>query len=304
MTRGPDPSPLPAHLIGRRFRVSDAVADGMTPGRTRAADIDARIHGVRGPRGSADQLLGRCRLLALRYPSPAFVSGPTAALLLGAPLPWRLERAESIEITVPSGGRAPHAHGVQGRSRSVLPGDVRVHRGLRVSSPARLWCELSRVLDLPDLVAVGDHLIHHRSPFTDSLTLTVRAGAGDRIGRRAVMAEALPLLDPRAESRPESRLRVVLTKAGLPTPRINHVLVATDGGGGMRTDFAYPELKLAIEYQGDYHRTSAQWRSDMTRRMRLEAMGWYVLEINADDLRDPVELCALVFSILARRSRA
>lgn len=301
MTRGPTPSPLPHQLIGRSFRVSDALNDGLTEARTRAADLDRRVHGVRGPRGSADNLLGRCRLLSLRFPSPAFISGPTAAVLLGAPLPWHLERAESVEITVPSGRRAPHADGVRGRSRAILPGDVTAFRGLRLSSPARLWCELSRVLDLPDLVAVGDHLIHHRSPLTTPATLAARARAGDRIGRGPVMTEALSLLDPRAESRPESRLRVTLARAGLPAPRINHVLVATDGGGGMRTDFGYPELKLAIEYQGDYHRTASQWRADMTRRMRLEAMGWYVLEINADDLRDPVALVALISSILARR---
>ena len=41
----------------------------------------------------------------------------------------------------------------------------------------------------------------------------------------------------------------------------------------------------------------------MTRRSRLEAQGWYVMEINADDLGDPVELVARIRSVLARRGR-
>ncbi|MDZ4046071.1 MAG: DUF559 domain-containing protein [Rhodoglobus sp.] len=52
--------------------------------------------------------------------------------------------------------------------------------------------------------------------------------------------------------------------------------------------------RLIIEYQGDYHRTRAQWRKDMTRRSRLEARGWRVMEVGADDLRDPRELVARV----------
>ncbi|MBU1589284.1 MAG: hypothetical protein KKH51_15270 [Actinobacteria bacterium] len=60
---------------------------------------------------------------------------------------------------------------------------------------------------------------------------------------------------------------------------------------------------MILEYQGDYHRSMSQWRKDMTRRSRLEAQGWYVMEINADDLGDPVELVARIRSVLARRTR-
>jgi very-short-patch-repair endonuclease len=58
-----------------------------------------------------------------------------------------------------------------------------------------------------------------------------------------------------------------------------------------RTDFILDEYKLVLEYQGDYHRsTKGQWRADMTRRSKLEAEGWRVMELNADDLKDPIEL--------------
>ena len=79
------------------------------------------------------------------------------------------------------------------------------------------------------------------------------------------------------------------------------MLVDTETGKNVRTDFAYPLRKFALEYQGDYHRTRSQWRRDMTRRSRLETQGWYVMEINADDLKDPVELIARIRAALARR---
>jgi very-short-patch-repair endonuclease len=59
---------------------------------------------------------------------------------------------------------------------------------------------------------------------------------------------------------------------------------------------------VLIEYQGDYHRkVQGQWRKDMTRRSRLEAQDWVVIELNANDLRDPDELASRIRMILRRR---
>lgn len=115
------------------------------------------------------------------------------------------------------------------------------------------------------------------------------------------MRQALPLLNDRSESRPESWLRVILVHAGLPPASINHVIVDTESGKAHRTDLAFPKYKVLLEYQGDYHRGQKQWRNDMTRRARLEADGWIVMEINADDLRDPRELAGRIRTALRSR---
>jgi very-short-patch-repair endonuclease len=39
-----------------------------------------------------------------------------------------------------------------------------------------------------------------------------------------------------------------------------------------------------LEYQGGHHQDPEQWRKDVTRRAALEADGWTVLEIAADDV--------------------
>jgi very-short-patch-repair endonuclease len=121
---------------------------------------------------------------------------------------------------------------------------------------------------------------------------------GDRISRSANLRAAVGLLDDRAESRPESLLRVLLLSGGLPQPQVNFPIHAQ--GVAFRADLAYPERRLAIEYQGDYHRDQGQWRADMSRRARLEELGWRVLEVNADDLRRPDELCRRVRILLGR----
>jgi Protein of unknown function (DUF559) len=162
--------------------------------------------------------------------------------------------------------------------------------------------DLSADLSLRDLVAVGDYLIHRSMPITSQHELQERVSAA--MGQRGVLLarEAVGLIRDGAESRPESHLRVILVRGGLPEPRINHTIVHTETGRSMRPDFLFAAEKLILEYQGDYHRTVQQWRKDMTRRSRLEAAGWYVMELNADDLRDPVELLTRIRLVLARRS--
>ena len=115
------------------------------------------------------------------------------------------------------------------------------------------------------------------------------------------MRESLPLLNDRSESRPESWLRVIVVRAGLPSPSINHVIIDAETGARYRTDLAFSTYKVLLEYQGDYHRGREQWRRDMTRRARLEANGWIVMEINGDDLRSPDELAERIRAVLRSR---
>jgi hypothetical protein len=276
------------------FTVASALAEGRTRNELRRVGLDQSIWGVRRDSGPSATFPERCRMLALRLPGVAFFSHTTAALLWGAPLDLRFERASAVHVSVPAPGRAPHARGIRGHELEVLPSDVAASHGVRCSSPARTWCDLASLLSLRDLVAVGDYLIHWRAPLASIAELEAMARRFQ--GKRGMsrIREALPLLSDRAESRPESHLRVILQLAGMPGPAINLVIVDAETGKEVRTDFAFEELKLVLEYQGDYHRTKAQWRKDMTRRSKLEAAGWKVMELNWDDLKDPDELVARI----------
>jgi very-short-patch-repair endonuclease len=67
-----------------------------------------------------------------------------------------------------------------------------------------------------------------------------------------------------------------------------------------RVDFAYPELKIAIEYDGLWHAEPGQFAKDRSRLNRLFAAGWRVIFVTAVDLHRPARLCARVAAELAR----
>jgi len=241
----------------------------------------------------------RCAKFALRLRDDAFFSHTTAALLFGAPLPPELEASPAVHVSVPRQLPRPHARGLIGHHLEIRAEDLAVRHGLTVTSPARTWFDLGAMLGLGDLVAVGDFLLHWRAPLVSARELRGLVNArGSTRGIRS-LRDALDLLSDRAESRPESLLRVIVVRGGLPAPAVNYAVVQTETGRDVRLDLAFVEQKLVLEYQGDYHRTRAQWRKDMTRRTRLEADGWRVMELNADDLLDPDELVARIAKTLA-----
>lgn len=51
----------------------------------------------------------------------------------------------------------------------------------------------------------------------------------------------------------ESLLRAAILAAGLPEPTINSRVLDESGGWLARVDLAYPDRRIAIEYQGDHH---------------------------------------------------
>jgi hypothetical protein len=235
----------------------------------------------------------------------AFISHSTAARLIGAPLPTRFAHATGVHVTVEAPERAPHAAGLIGHSRAVISGDVVTDPdGLRRSSPERIVLDLAGSLDLPDLVAVVDFAIRLARPLTSLEALNQRMEAGDRLTRRRILRTALGLADSRSESRPESRLRVMASFWGLGDPLANHEVVDPISGRLLRIDVAFPDLMLAIEYQSDEHHSGPRKRrEDLTRRSRLEALGWTVVEVAGDDLRSPAELRARIHAILTSRQR-
>lgn len=282
------------------FTTAAGYEAGATRGRLRSGDLDASVHGVRRASATDATFLERCRMYLERAPDHALLSHSTAALVWGAPLPWRLESDRRIHVSVPTPAARLHSRGIVGHQLDLEARDVTQWGGMPVTSPARTWLDLASMLRLDDLVAVGDYLIHHSAPFADRVDLALLLGRSD--GQRAVRLarEALGLLSDRAESRPESRLRVLIATSGLPMPEVNRSIVATDTGKQLRPDFQFREQMVILEYQGDYHRTRSQWRKDMTRRSRLETQGWRVMELNADDLADPAELLRRIHLVLKR----
>ena len=286
--------------LGRVFSIESAADAGVPYARLRAAALGRPYHGVRETAPAAD-LLQRCRSYAARMLPGEFFCSATAALLHGIPLPLDVEHDPRLHVAVPNPRRAPRSAGIAGHKFTVQPlrGEIVELEGLPVSSPERAWCELGATLDVVALVVAGDHLIRPDNRLSTSTRLlrTLERHPARR-GREALHA-AFALLDPGAESPKETELRLVLRAAGVTGLRTN--LTVWTGRRWRRIDLAAEREMVAIEYQGDHHRDPRRWREDMTRIAELESVGWKVVYVNADDLRDPEALVARIQRVLAAR---
>lgn len=291
--------PLPRDLAAA-FTTRQGAAAGLGRGRMVGPDLGKPYRGVRMPADNTPSVESLCRALRLRLPPTAFFSGVTSAAIMGVPLPSRLEASRRLEVSVPAPLRAPTGRGIRGHSVAVCGSDIRVWHGIRISSPERVFCELAAELALPDLVAAGDFLVRRMLP------LTTRDALADAIGRypgrrgMQVLRAAHPMLSDRSESRKESHLRVLILIARLPG-LVANLPITTSGGFVYRADLAFPGVRVLLEYQSDYHSDPDNFRADMTRRARLEADGWFVMLVNANDLRDPDELVARIRTVLTSR---
>jgi very-short-patch-repair endonuclease len=98
-------------------------------------------------------------------------------------------------------------------------------------------------------------------------------------------AWALDKMCPGADSRPESLLRLLLQEDGYRDLEVNPAVAVEDGRRILHPDLCLPSLRIALEYEGDGHRTNPrQWRADIERRELFEAAGWRVIRVTALDL--------------------
>ena len=169
-------------------------------------------------------------------------------------------------------------------------------------TPERAWLGLSTELSIDDLVVAGDFLVRRKRPLSqlDELRAAV---AGLHRARGAVAArQAIVDVRPGTDSPPESRVRLIIVRGGLPEPVIGYTVFDSDHYFVGTPDLAYVTERIAIEYEGDGHRTNQQvFRDDISRRELFELARWRVLRVTRDDLQDPVYLVERVRRLLAQR---
>jgi len=246
-------------------------------------------------------LLARATALAPRLPESGFFSHATAARLWDIPLPPRLEAAPSVHVGVPRGRRAVDRRGVVGHALDVAEGALTTLAGVRLTTPARTWRDLGASLGLAHLVAAGDHVLRLGLATRDDLAAEIEEH-GFR-GRRA-LHEALELLDPAAESPPESMLRVALVRSGITGLLVNVDVLDPYGRFVARPDLRLRDHPIVIEYDGDGHRADPQqWRRDVARFSALEDLGLSVIRATGDDMPGFERIVARTWDRIAALSR-
>jgi hypothetical protein len=301
---------LPPAVADQPFLVRDALALGISRDVLRGASFRRPFQGVRVPAHLPETLEVRCRAAALLVPRDAAFSHATATALLGLPLPRDETTAQSsgvlesahgswlptrtaahdarvpLHVTVPVRDPrvvGPRLVGIVTHVSKLEPQETQLRAdGLRTTTPTRTWLDRAATLDLVELVALADAILRRGLVTDEELQQAVHGWSG-RPGA-ALSRRAATLVEPATDSSMETRLRLLLVLAGLPRPVANRDVVA-HGGWIARPDLSYPELKIAIEYDGDHHRVSRrQWQNDIGRRRVLEEEGWLVLVFTADDV--------------------
>ncbi|MFP5020204.1 DUF559 domain-containing protein [Pseudonocardia phyllosphaerae] len=243
--------------------------------------------------------------------------GYSAAELLGASCGPRDAPAEVV---------VPHRF----RSRTDLvvrrgvAGSAGYAQGVLVTDPLRTAWDLARRLEGVEAVVAVDALgrrdaerpvfttwpeapppawvrdrsrVTASSPGFDPAELLLLRGAHPGARGAAGIPGVVALADPRAGSPQETRLRLLLVLAGLPSPAVQH-WVRPPYGRDVHFDLAYPEALLAIEYDGGDHDDEL----DRDRDVRTSALGWHTLRFtNAGLPRTPDRTVHLVRSLRERR---
>ncbi|WP_345376314.1 endonuclease domain-containing protein [Frondihabitans cladoniiphilus] len=298
------PRQLPPHLRGRPFSVEEALAAGETPGRLRSRDLATPYHGARAP-AEARTTLERCRAFAPLLREGQALSHSTAAELWELPVPPGPRQAATIHVTATL-GREPRRPGIIGHREKNLP--ITIAHGLPIVEPIHAFIQCAALLPLDDLVAMGDALVGRWSSFDEAcqqprarVEEAVRDFTGGRGSRR--LSAAMALVRVGCWSPQETALRLLLQRAGLPEPELNSA--CCDGLGRFlgRPDIVYRWARVAVEYEGDHHRTDADvFQQDIERRERFADAGWRTIRVTKADLYSrPEEVVARVKRALGRR---
>lgn len=283
---------VPASLREDPFLGRDAVRHGLLTRRQlrgstwRRLFDDVYIH--RDAEVTHDVL---ARAAALRV-SEAVVTGWSAAALWGVDA---VPVGADVEVTVPPAVHRARVRGIRSRRATLRPDEVWRRRGVPVTTPAATVLRLAAVLPLDDAVVAVDQFIA-----TGLVELRdVRARAATARGPGSARArEVCGLADGLAGSPQETRLRLLIVRSELPVPVAQHT-VEHDGRFVARVDFAWPEHKLALEYDGLWHAETGQFAKDRQRLNRLRAAGWQVVHVTAADMRHPGRLLSLIAAALA-----
>jgi hypothetical protein len=285
------------------FRGSVAVQRGLlTRGQLYGPRYRRVLPDVYVPVGTTLDLATRSRAAHLHVaPRGGVLAGYSAAELLGRGCALRRVPAE---VLVPRDLRRQPDLLIR---RGCLPdAAVRTVAGVRVTSPLRTAWDLARRLPLVEAVVAVDALARRRSGTDPGFEpVQLLAHRAESPGARSCRAldRVLALADRRAESVPETLLRLNLVLGGLPPPEVQYRVLDDYGFVLARVDLAYPAARLAIEYDGEIHFTPSRSRADRQRDLELADRGWHTMRLTRDDVDgDPPRTRRRVATLLQART--
>lgn len=215
----------------------------------------------------------------------------------------------TMELSVPRGRRVRRPGLIVHEITNVAPVDVAIIDGIPSTAPTRTLLDLAAVVSQNVVEEALDDAIRRR--LTSIARIRWRA---EQLGPRSGSAMIRQLLDERSRSAEipqsvlETRLLRLLKRSGLPVPICQYQVRDDKGRLLAIVDFAYPDVRLAIEADGyRWHSGRARWEHDLARRNALTKLGLRVIHVTARDLEhhaeDLIQTVGEALSRTATRSR-
>jgi very-short-patch-repair endonuclease len=221
------------------------------------------------------------------------VAGFAAAALHGSK--W-VGDTTTVELFHENRHRLP---GLRTRGDRIGEDEIVIVDGVPVSSPTRTALDLGCWYPTTSGVAAIDALARA----TDIKAADVELLAQRYPGRRGIARArlAISLFDSGAQSPKETWLRLVLVRAGLRRPQTQIPVFDEFGSAIAYLDMGWEDVKVAVEYDGDHHRSDrSQYNWDIRRLERLQHRGWILIRVVAGDR--PADIVRRVRTALSTRA--
>lgn len=242
------------------------------------------VRGVYQRSDSSDTVESRIQAARLVVTPTAVFCDRTAAWLHGVDVfDYReLEILPPLECVVLHGRSRIERDECRGGERDLAPYDIMQVDGVRLTTPLRTAMDLGCTLRRPDVLTALDMFARQHGVGAEQIIRSLPRYRGRRGVRR--LRGLAPLADARSESPGESRTRLKIHDAGLPSPELQHWVVYR-GRPLFRLDLAWPRHRVAVEYDGEWHEsTPAQRAADRARRKWLREHGWTVIVVRRGEL--------------------
>lgn len=211
----------------------------------------------------------------------AVVCGPTAAILHGC----TSVTSPDAHVLLPYWRQSRRRPGLVVHRGSFFADEITELDGLRLLTLARTAADLLCRATSSDALAMADEVLRLSGEHYELTRRQIAAQIRRRPDPRGSVrgARLLDLASPRADSAPESWLRMMVIERGFPPPEVNWPLLGIDGHEVYRLDLAWPTLRIVVEYDG-YEAHVDRADADRQREADLRGRGWIVIRASKKDL--------------------
>lgn len=262
-----------------RYAVRTAVNDGRLVNFHQRILVDRERLTELRTRAAAGLLLAGDRAVLTRH-TAARMYGCTAADF--AP----------IDVLVPYARRISRLPGLVVHNGTFTDDDVTEIDGLPLLAPEMVLADLLCRAHRPTALACADQMLGglpeaQRAGFHRDVLDSIRKREDPRGTKQAQVL--LNLATGLPESPFESQLMLMFFDRKLPIPVPQYSITTIDGTELYRLDFAWPEFRIAVEYDG-YAAHAERRERDRRRDEDLAGRGWIVIRATISDLMAPARL--------------